>query len=396
AEHRADFAHQRAKVAHYAGDQAAALHYIRLADIEVPFSSPNVVLHARVLAALDREDDARRLLSEAIGYRPKALPLLFALARLVETPAQLEDFYQLWLRTRGGDAAFAATVRPLVTASVRVRDFERARAVLRHATAIVLDSRGAITPAVRDRTLGQDGGRALVDVVRTLKAHGVPHFLAAGTALGAVRNGALLSFDTDIDIGIFEENFDKDRLVEMFSADPNFRIQDIDPINPKVGLQHWNGVMLDLFIYFRRDGKVWHSGTYTEWWNTPFDLKTVQLYGQPMSVPDPAELYLEECYADWRTPRPDFDAFFEGPNAKVVWPAYFEAYLHRKAFELVSVGRLDLAAKYVARFPETLGWLDLAAYGYEPEAAEAPDTDSAHASDEESEADTDLEADEDE
>lgn len=370
-ERRGDFAYQRAKVAHYAGDQTAALHYIRLSEIEDPFSSPTVVLHARVLAALEREDDARRLLVEAIGYRPKALPLLFALARLVETPDHLETFYRLWLRTRRDDATFAATVRPLITACLRVRDFERARAALRRATSIVLDSAGAVAPVVRDRTLGQDGGRALVDVVRTLNTYGVPHFLAAGTALGAIRNGALLSFDTDIDIGIFEADFDKPKLVEIFSADPNFRIQDLDPVNPKVGLQHWNGVMLDLFIYFERDGKVWHSGTYTEWWNTPFGLQSVEIYGQTMKTPDPADLYLTECYDDWRTPRPEFDAFFEGPNAVVVWPEYFDTYLHRKAFELISVGRLDAAARYVARFPKVLGWLDLEAYGYQPAEPEA-------------------------
>lgn len=352
----------RAKIAHYADDQDLAHRLLSQVELITPYAPSATVLHGRVLTAMDREDETWMLLEGAARARPNSLPILFNLARMCVDPDRLKTFYELWLGTRPHRAAFAATVRPLLTACTRARDFGRGQLAVQRAVEIILSSQGAISPQVRDRTLGGEGRRALLDVVDALDAGGVPHFLAAGTALGAVREGHLLGFDTDVDIGIFERDYDRAALISLFRANPAFRLQEIDPNSPKIGLQHWNGIMIDLFSFYEEEGRIWHSGVFTRWWNTPFDLAPLQLYGRDMNAPAPAEAYLEECYGDWRTPAADFDAFFEGPNAEIVWPEYFHLYIQRKFFELICMKNYALAERYVRKFPQLFKWLDKAAF----------------------------------
>ena len=53
----------------------------------------------------------------------------------------------------------------------------------------------------------QDAIANLFEVDDILKEMRLPYFLAYGTALGAVREGRFISYDPDIDLGFYAENF---------------------------------------------------------------------------------------------------------------------------------------------------------------------------------------------
>jgi tetratricopeptide (TPR) repeat protein len=344
----------RLRMAQFMDDRIGALGWARRLQMIDPGSVTGAVLLSRSLVALDRLEDAWDVLADALMARPGALPLLANLARRVSDAEGLEAFHGLWSAGAHNATARAARVRPLVTACIKAGDHARAIAALREAIATV---DGAKTTAPRDRTLGADGGRALVDVRDRLTAQGVPHFLAAGTVLGLVREGGLLAFDNDIDIGIDHADFDRETLVSMFDADPRFRVQETHRATPKIALEHWNGVSIDLFDFQHDEGQVWHGGAFTRWWNTPFGLAPIEAYGRTFQIPDPADLYLQECYGDWRTPRPDFDAFYEGPNAVIGHADDFDVYLHRRVFDLICRGDADAVRRYREHFPQTFAWL---------------------------------------
>lgn len=76
---------------------------------------------------------------------------------------------------------------------------------------------------------------ALVSVDRYLSSHGIEYWLTGGTLLGAVRDGALLPWDDDIDIGMRRESFDilKALLAHHPVEGLAWRTPDSDPSMPR-------------------------------------------------------------------------------------------------------------------------------------------------------------------
>jgi hypothetical protein len=56
----------------------------------------------------------------------------------------------------------------------------------------------------------------LLEAVTTLSRCGIQHWACCGTLLGIVRDGALIPWDPDVDLGVFFD--DKNRLIEIFRA----------------------------------------------------------------------------------------------------------------------------------------------------------------------------------
>jgi len=162
-------------------------------------------------------------------------------------------------------------------------------------------------------------GEALLDIQKVFAQLERPFFLAFGTALGAIREGGLLSHDQDLDIGFWRDG-DSNRVAEAFLAEgftlTEYNMSDtlLDDGLSRIPLRHPNGIYIDAFPHMREDdGQVWcclnEGATRLAWSHETFGLREVEMSGSSFNVPNPPERYLDEYFGpDWR----QRDLFFEG------------------------------------------------------------------------------------
>src|SRR5690606_10049917 len=189
------------------------------------------------------------------------------------------------------------------------------------------------------------------DLRRVLDRARIPFFFAAGTALGLVREGRPLGADGDIDVGIFDADWDRNALIDLFTADPMFDL-DLHPQTEKVGLRHRGGAPVDIFRFYEKDGRIWHDGVFVRWHNSPFQVRRRRVGGMDLPLPADVDRYLTENYGDWRVPRPRFDAFTDAPNVEITWPEYHRVHLLRRAYHRLAVGDRSGAVRELRRAGE--------------------------------------------
>jgi hypothetical protein len=162
---------------------------------------------------------------------------------------------------------------------------------------------------------------ALKEAKAVLDAAGVTFFLRQGTCLGAVRSGALIPWDDDVDIGsvIGLHGFTEDRvepLVEAF-RDIGFltRIERKDQylyvplVKP--------GVRIDWCIYWIMDAAVFMYPASRIPIRFLEELHEIEFLGDTYRVPNPPEEYLVTKYGpDWRTPKRAGD--YEGDILQII------------------------------------------------------------------------------
>jgi hypothetical protein len=193
---------------------------------------------------------------------------------------------------------------------------------------------------------------ALADLDEELRQVGARSFLISGTLLGLVREGGFIGWDKDIDVGYFTEETDPAELEAVFRRSSRFVVRRLDFNTDRLRVDHTNGIMVDVFPHYPQDGRIWHDGTATRWWNTPFTVKPVEFLGRSQLVPDPPERYLEENYGDWRTPQPDFDARLDTPNVEVTDPAYLRTLYYFSLLDAVGNGNRRKRARFAALLAE--------------------------------------------
>jgi hypothetical protein len=181
----------------------------------------------------------------------------------------------------------------------------------------------------------------------------VPYFFVAGTALGLVREGRPLGTDNDIDVGVYDADWDRAALIDLFTRHPRFDL-DLHPQTQRVGLRHRGGAPVDIFRFYPEDGQIWHDGVFVRWSNSPFEVVRRRIGGLEVPLPADSDRYLTENYGDgWRTPWPGFDAFTDdAPNVEITWPEYHRLHLLRRGYERLAVGDRAAAARELDRAGE--------------------------------------------
>jgi len=170
---------------------------------------------------------------------------------------------------------------------------------------------------------GMDPGAArtaLFAALDALAAAGIVAFLNGGTALGCVREGNFISFDSDIDLGVAPDTA-PDSVIEAIDAAPglHYRYHDVHAGQVlRVRFASEGGIGGDVFLY-QCDAAGWWCGvqrgpTAIRWRDTPFALAEIGFLGRTVLIPDPANRYLTENYGDWRRQDPFHVAAFSAPN----------------------------------------------------------------------------------
>jgi hypothetical protein len=163
---------------------------------------------------------------------------------------------------------------------------------------------------------------ATAEVIAALREVGVEAFLAYGTLLGAVRDGAVIGNDSDADLGyvsrlghpvdVIRESFRVQRALTGLG----YRITRYSALAFKVDVDEGDGVVrgLDVFGGFLMDGHLHLMGEIRERFEESwiFPLGTTTLEGRTFPAPaDPDRMLTATYGASWRVPDPAFH--FEPP-----------------------------------------------------------------------------------
>ncbi len=142
---------------------------------------------------------------------------------------------------------------------------------------------------------------------KVLNSLGMKYWLTDGTLLGFYRDGNFIQGDTDVDIGVFIDEWTP-QLISTFKKN-GLRLLRVNGSKDR-GLEYTftrKGVNLDVFFFYREDDYVWHAtwlGNEMIRYRFPhFDVKDYEFMGHTFSAPANIEEYISLKYGEnWRTP----------------------------------------------------------------------------------------------
>lgn len=323
---------------------------------------------AVALMDLGREDEARALVLSSIDHEPRAWQLYWDYAAMVETPAHHAELIARWhLLMKKPAAVSDAIERAVAKSATLAEDFDLSYAIYRRLIATELSKLAVqwgaapnevIPKIIKEKKNELSGGKGeicLKDFKAALDGANFPFFLMAGTVLGYVRDGALLPGDKDVDIGVFDHDYDRAKIEDVLRNSGNFQILRVDDHADRIRAVHRNGVWVDVFPYFKEGKRTWHAGTVARWWHEPFELKEFDVDGTPFMIPADTDAYLEWNYGpDWRVPYGLFDVYEDAPNVEVMRQDFLIYSTWRKMFEGLKVRDWEKVLKYVSKNPDLM------------------------------------------
>ncbi|MCC5955681.1 MAG: LicD family protein [Natronohydrobacter sp.] len=349
-------------------DYAAAVRYLTEAELISDYDKQARRDLAEALDGMGRADEARALLMRTIRFKPTTWEFYWDYARLVEKPEDYAPFRDHCMDLRAEKPVSAAIDRAFARAATFADDFETAFAIYRNLVAkgtntLTAQAKAAgadtlLEPADKTKKNDLAGGKGEV-CLKAFKAAmasvDVPFFLMAGTVLGYIRDGKLLTGDKDVDVGVFEKDYDKPKIEAALRESGEFQIRRVDNHADRIRAIHSNGVWIDVFPYFTEGHRTWHAGTVARWWHEPFDLAPYMVEDTEFMIPADTDAYLAENYGpDWRIPNALFDVYNDAPNAEIMRPDFLRYQIWRKIHEGMTSRNWQKVQKYLGADPELL------------------------------------------
>lgn len=312
-------------------------------------------LYARALIQDGDLTDAESVALELVagGDTPEGLRLMRALppsARLLDAACAAFG------RSPRTPYRKATQVSHLIEIAVAAGEIDRAFALIDQAV-VWLDGAQAPRPTFERRDISTDLDRALADFHAMMAGLG-EFFLISGTLLGVMRDGRLLGYDKDIDVGVFDPSVAaraREAALRSFSFSTDFS-SNIEGVK----VRHRNGVVIDVFTHHVEGGSMWHGGrahiwVNSVWWRPDEPLfEPVDYQGRRYLAPSDWRLYLAENYGDWQKPKKDYNASLEAPNRRIRDPRLAQLYVrqnlikwfHRANFRMLT----DAFARYESEY----------------------------------------------
>jgi hypothetical protein len=146
------------------------------------------------------------------------------------------------------------------------------------------------------------------EAARILDAAGITWWLTCGTLLGAVREGRVLPWDGDIDLGVWPEDMPAVQTAFENAGWPFLRA------TPQQLIPHKNGIKVDIHPHHQDGEMVYFLLGEEEELRMDYpahlfdDMEMSSLYGWGVLTPSPAEDYLIHQYGeDWFIPNPNWN-----------------------------------------------------------------------------------------
>jgi hypothetical protein len=250
-----------------------------------------------------------------VSDQKRFLKGLGLLGRSVESPDDLERYLEVvdaapteWTSGPSGLSKLAAAARRAGKPEAAMGYLERAVVALAEHPPKATSSRKREAERLSDPWVVVD------DLLELAESVGIRVFADAGTLLGFVREGDFLAHDYDIDFSTREG----DKFAEFYAmVERDWRFDVSRGRTPDKLLQarHVNGTLLDVFCHQPADGGWLKESHVYGWKFDDFDIDEISVGGRTVSIPSPAEKYLEQMYGpDWRVPIPGFDSRLYAPN----------------------------------------------------------------------------------
>lgn len=201
----------------------------------------------------------------------------------------------------------------------------------------------------------------LQNIVSVLEGANIPHCLLCGTLLGFYRDGGVLPYDKDLDIGILPGT-SIEEIEKAFDDNREFRLY-LNPENKT--MLHANKTMLHAVItsnysditadfFFLQDcGKNFNFGFGNPamdclWEHKKFSVVKKIFNNREFYVPDDINLNLNEMYgAEWRNPDPNFDSVLMSPNRVKKCDELSIAYGYKRLENKIGDCSFEKAAWYI-------------------------------------------------
>jgi hypothetical protein len=140
----------------------------------------------------------------------------------------------------------------------------------------------------------------LLELYKFFDENNIDYFAIGGTLIGAVRNGGLLPFDDDIDIGILSDDVDK--IINY--SDDNYYFEEIF-FGYKFKKRN-SETFIDVFIFEYKNNQYqiiddhWVEHSFKSY-DEIFPLRTVQFSELQVKIPNKYKIYLDRSFPNWDT-----------------------------------------------------------------------------------------------